>query len=209
MIVPDRINVVLKDKNDNIEDFAKDFQSEFPSSDYQIIYKDDITKRMQIRVPEAERVEMKDKIRKKLTNYNLLIWDETIFQSSSFNDPGLKDNNINYYFKNIQMFDAWKKTTGKKEIIIAVIDDGFDLKHKELSQNIVKPWNVVNQNDKVYGNSNLDHGTHVAGLAIAQSDNNFGVCGIAPDCSFMPIQIGSGQEGRFLALQSLMAFYTL
>jgi subtilisin family serine protease len=197
MIVPDRINVVLKDKNDNIEDFAKDFQSEFPSSDYQIIYKDDITRRIQIKVPEEERVEIKDKIREKLTNYNLLIWDETIFQSSSFNDPGLKDNNINYYFKNIQMFDAWKKTTGKNEIIIAVIDDGFDLKHEELDQNIVKPWNVVNQNDKVYANSNLNHGTHVAGLAISKRDNNFGACGIAPDCSFMPIQIGSGQEGGF------------
>ena len=50
----------------------------------------------------------------------MLIWDETIFQSSSFNDPGLKDNNINYYFKNINMFDAWKKTTGNENIIIAI-----------------------------------------------------------------------------------------
>ena len=189
MVVPDRVNVVVKDRNVNLEDFAKDFKSEFPDSEYQIIYKDDNTKRMQIRVPEKERVTIKDEIKNKLTNYDLLIWDETLFQGGSFNDPDLKDKNKNYYFENINMFDAWKITTGKKDIIIAVIDDGFDLNHDELNDNIVAPYNVLYQNDKVYANNDLNHGTHVAGLAIAEKNNGKGVCGIAPDCSFMPIQI--------------------
>ena len=36
------------------------------------------------------------------------------------------------------MNKAWEITTGKKDIVIAVIDDGFDLNHEELNKNIVK-----------------------------------------------------------------------
>lgn len=196
MIISDRVNVYLKNSDDKIEDFAKKFKEKFPSSDYQIIYKDDKLRRIQIRVPETERVTIKDEIKEKLPNYKLLIWDETIFQGGSFNDPDLKNNTRNYYFRNINMFDAWKITTGKKDIIIAVIDDGFDLNHDELNDNIVSPYNVLYQNNKVYANSELAHGTHVAGLAISEKNNAKGVCGIAPDCSFMPIQM-SNKGGLF------------
>jgi hypothetical protein len=197
MIAPDRINLYLKNPNDKIEDFAIQFKEEFPTSDYQIIYRDDKMRRIQIRVPESERKEIRKKIKNDLNN-NVLIWDETIFQGSTFNDPGLKNNNINYYFKNIKMFNAWKRTTGNKDITIAIIDDGFDLNHDELNDNIVKPYNVIHQNNKVYANSNLDHGTHVAGIAISKKNNKKGVCGIAPDCSFMPIQIGNeNYDGKF------------
>jgi subtilisin family serine protease len=196
MIVPDRINIYLKNKNDKIEEFAIQFKEEFPSSDYQIIYRDDKIRRIQIKVPESEREGIKKKIKNNL-NSNVLIWDETIFQGSGFrfNDPDLKNTDRNYYFKNINMSDSWKITTGDKDIIIAVIDDGFDLNHDELNDNIVKPYNVLYQNDKVYANSELNHGTHVAGLAISEKNNGKGVCGIAPDCSFMPIQIANTGGG--------------
>ena len=196
MVVPDRINIYLKNKKDKIEDFAIKFKEEFPSSTYQIIYRDDKLRRVQIKVPETERESIKKKIKNNL-NKNVLIWDETIFQGGgfSFNDPDLTDKNRNYYFENINMSDAWKITTGKKDVIIAVIDDGFDLNHDELNDNIVKPYNVIYKNDKVYANSDLDHGTHVAGLAISEKNNGQGVCGIAPDCSFMPIQATNSPDG--------------
>ena len=38
-----------------------------------------------------------------------------------------------------------------------IIDDGFDLSHDELNDNIVSPWNVINKNNKVYGIDNLDN----------------------------------------------------
>lgn len=197
MIVPDRINLYLKNPNDKIEDFAIKFKEKYPLNEYQIIYRDEKMRRIQIRVPETEREKIRNDIKNNLNN-NVLIWDETIFQGGRFNDPRLKDENINYYFKNINMFDAWKKTTGNKDIIIAIIDDGFDLKHDELNDNIVKPYNVIFQNDKVYANSKLDHGSHVAGIAISEKNNGKGVCGIAPDCSFMPIQISNDKyPGKF------------
>ncbi len=196
-IAPDRINIYLKKREDKIEDFAKDFKEKYPDNKYQIIYRDNILRRVQIRIPENERIQIKQSIKENFSKYNLLIWDETIFQNGKFNDPGLSKNNINYYFKSINMNKAWEITTGKKDIVIAVIDDGFDLNHEELNKNIVKPYNVLSQNDNIYANEKLTHGTHVAGLAIAKKNNNLGVCGIAPDCSFMPIQIGHSNSEFF------------
>ena len=196
-IAADRINIYLKKREEKIEDFAKDFKEKYPDNKYQIIYRDNTLRRVQIRVPENERIQIKQSIKENFSKYNLLVWDETIFESASFNDPGLNNSNINYYFKSINMDKAWEITTGKKDIVIAVIDDGFDLNHEELNKNIVKPYNVLSQNDNVYGNEKLDHGTHVAGLAISKNNNNKGVCGIAPDCSFMPIQIGHNNSRGF------------
>ena len=198
-ISPDRINIYLKKREEKIEDFAKDFKAKYPDNKYQIIYRDNTLRRIQIRVPENERIQIKMSLKENFEKYNLLVWDETIFENASFNDPGLSNNNINYYFKSINMNKAWEITTGKNDIIIAVIDDGFDLNHEELNMNIVKPYNVLSQNNNVYANEKLDHGTHVAGLAIAAKDNNKGVCGIAPDCSFMPIQIGHNDSKGFSA----------
>lgn len=197
MIAPDRINIYLKKSEEKIEDFAKDFKEKYPDKKYQIIYIDNTLRRIQIRIPENERVLIKKSLKENFSKYNLLVWDETIFRSAKFNDPGLSNNNINYYFKSINMNKAWEITTGKKDIVIAVIDDGFDLSHEELNNNIVKPYNVLTQNDNIYANEKLDHGTHVAGLAIATKNNNKGVCGIAPDCSFMPIQIGNNNSNGF------------
>jgi subtilisin family serine protease len=90
---------------------------------------------------------------------------------------------------------AWDITTGKKEIVVAIIDDGFDLNHKDLQNNIFKPYNVLTKSKNVYGRVNIqEHGTHVSGLAIGKADNNFGIVGIAPGCSFMPVQISDGSE---------------
>ena len=44
---------------------------------------------------------------------------------------------------------AWKTTTGNKDIVLVVIDDGFDLNHPELN-NIIKPYNVLRKNDNVF-----------------------------------------------------------
>jgi len=203
MIVPDRINLYLKNSKDKIEDFAIKFKEEYPSDEYQIIYRDNKMRRIQIRVPEQEREKIKKEIKNNLNN-NALIWDETIFERSNFNDPQLSNNNINYYFKSINIFDAWKKTTGNKDIIIAVIDDGFDLNHNEINKNIVKPYNVAYKNNKVYANNDLSHGTHVAGLAISMKNNNFGACGVAPDCSFMPIQIGNDIHPGMFAMTDII-----
>ncbi len=82
--------------------------------------------------------------------------------------------------------DAWAHTLGQG-VTIAIVDDGVDLNHPDLV-NQGKPefhWNfasdTANGAHPTHGDS---HGTPVAGLAIAEGNNNLGISGMAPAARF-------------------------
>lgn len=195
-IIGNVVNVALKDKTKKFEDFVIDLKKAYPSKDYKVVYYDNETSRVQLQFPDSLQATIKNDIRNKLNKYPLLIWDEQLFRSArTFNDPIFNDNVQSWHLSAVGAPNAWDITTGKKEIIVAIIDDGFDLNHLDLKTNIVKPYNVITKSNVVYGRPNqIEHGSHVSGLAIGKADNNFGIVGIAPGCSFMPVQIGDGGE---------------
>ena len=80
-------------------------------------------------------------------------------------------------------------TRGSRSITIAVTDDGFDLSHPDLQGpgKIVAPRDLKNKDGLPTPTRNENHGTAVAGVAIAEETGD-GVVGIAPGCSLMPIQ---------------------
>jgi len=190
-IVPNRINIALKDKKKSIKKFALDLKKQYPDSSYKIIYLDSETGRLQFEFPDSLRTVIKNDIKKKMTGYDLLIWDESIFSySKTYNDPAFSNSSQSWYFAAVQAGEAWNITTGNKDVIVAVVDDGFDLNHPELRKaNVIHPYNLENKDSIVYANSQLEHGTHVSATIIGKNNNNFGSSGIAPSCSFMPIQL--------------------
>ncbi|HJZ40550.1 MAG TPA: S8 family serine peptidase [Bacteroidales bacterium] len=86
---------------------------------------------------------------------------------------------------------AWDITRGKRSIVVAVIDDGFDLSHPDFTGKgkVVFPKDYVDGDARPYPESaEWDyHGTPCAGVAIAES-NGRGVVGIAHGCAFMPVR---------------------
>lgn len=94
--------------------------------------------------------------------------------------------------------EAWDTTRGKRDVVIAFIDDGFELTHPDF-QGAEK---VVHPKDYVDGDSNPFpviehgdyHGTPCAGVAIAE-ENGEGVVGIAPGCAFMPVRFPIEKTG--------------
>jgi len=91
---------------------------------------------------------------------------------------------------NIKAERAHKFSTGEN-IIIALIDDGFDIDHPEFS----KPGKVVhsrdvssNSNDPRPKNTYNNHGTACAGVAAA---SGIKASGVAPDCNLMPVRLSS------------------
>lgn len=86
---------------------------------------------------------------------------------------------------------AWDTTRGRRDVVVAVIDDGFDLTHPDFSGD----GKVVRPKDYVDGDANPFpvsaegdyHGTPCAGVAIAE-ENGSGVVGAAPRCAFMPVR---------------------
>jgi subtilisin family serine protease len=101
--------------------------------------------------------------------------------------------------RKIQAPEAWQeqRATGFG-IKVAVLDTGLDLDHPDFD--CPGKVEVIQQNDFIGdGNGPEDgagHGTHVAGIVGACTNNNEGVVGVAPDATIMPIQVldasGSG-----------------
>ncbi len=76
-----------------------------------------------------------------------------------------------------------------QEVIVAVLDSGILLTHEDLTANLVLGKDYVIQNG--VGNDDDGHGTHVAGIAGAVTNNNLGMAGIAgtANVKLMPIKI--------------------
>jgi subtilisin family serine protease len=179
----------IKNSTNSIAKFASELKKIYPSDDYKIVYIDSVVNRLQVELPEKERLNFKVQVKAKLSHYKQLVWDEMLFDYvKTFNDPQMADNNANWYLRAININELWDQTTGKKEVVIAVIDNGFDLNHPELKGKFVKPYNVIDKSEDV-SPSKINHGTHVASTIVANGNNNQGIVGICPDCSFMPIKV--------------------
>ncbi len=85
----------------------------------------------------------------------------------------------------INVCDAWQITEGNNDIVLAVVDHGFELNHPDLSNisNYSYDTETNTSPSDVYGG----HGTACAGIAGAASDNNDGIAGVAPNCQLMSI----------------------
>ncbi|MCC7179475.1 MAG: S8 family serine peptidase [Acidobacteria bacterium] len=86
---------------------------------------------------------------------------------------------------------AWIHETGRKHVVVAVIDTGCDLDHPDLKTNILprgsEDWDFADGADKEPWDSG-SHGTHVAGTVAARR-NGEGVVGVAYGCWVMPLRV--------------------
>ena len=92
----------------------------------------------------------------------------------------------------INATEAWDVTKGSASIKIAIIDNGYDVSHPDLANQIVYQDGSVS-----YGGVGLSHGLPVAGLAAAQTDNGIGVSSIGFNSKLMlTMRAGDGILGR-------------
>jgi subtilisin family serine protease len=81
---------------------------------------------------------------------------------------------------------AWDTTQGEG-VTIAIVDTGVLPTHPDLKNNLVHGWNAYDGNtitNDVHG-----HGTAVAGVSSAITNNGIGVSGIAGASKIMPIRV--------------------
>ncbi len=108
----------------------------------------------------------------------------------------------------INLYEAWRTTTGRPDVIVSIVDGGVDPTHPDLVDNLwynvlerdgaegvdddgngkvddITGFNFIHHNGTIYPDA-VSHGTHVAGTVGARSNNGIGVCGVAGGNHLIP-----------------------
>jgi subtilisin family serine protease len=87
---------------------------------------------------------------------------------------------------------AWAITTGREDVIVAVVDSGVDMGHPDLQGRLRKDGFDFVDNDGDPGDEN-GHGTHVTGIIAATLNNAEGGAGLAPSVQVLPVRVMSAE----------------
>jgi subtilisin family serine protease len=142
-----------------------------------------------------------------------VVWAEPHYVYTTDFTPDDELYNDQWSLEAISAASAWDITKGDKKVIIAIVDTGVDWDHPDLAAHIWKnmkeiPGNGIDDDkngfvDDVNGwdfgglegnpdnnpmEDRPDHGTHVAGIAGAVSDNGVGVASIGYSVTIMPVK---------------------
>jgi thermitase len=90
--------------------------------------------------------------------------------------------------------EAWTIARGDPDVVIAIIERGFNFNHPDLRNKWVHAAKWLDPEDPRVGAYSTGHGTHVAGIAAAETNNGIGMAGVAPDCKVMPIACQAWDE---------------
>jgi len=99
-------------------------------------------------------------------------------------------------FEKLGVLEAWELTKGSSDVVIGVIDSGFDFFHPDLEL-IPGFYASGGYHQETY--VNIAHGTMVASM-IGARINGVGMVGLAPDCRILTASLGM-IEHRLLRLQ--------
>jgi subtilisin family serine protease/PKD repeat protein len=141
------------------------------------------------------------------------------------NDPAAQPEDDQFYLETIDAYRAWDISTGDSAIIVGVIDTGSDLLHEDLvdnySYNTAENENGFDDDANGYiddyigydfANQDNDptadkhtHGTRVAGVIGATTNNQKGMASIGYNTSIRPLKIFTSENntsfGSYTAIQ--------
>ncbi len=139
-----------------------------------------------------------------------------VLQWALHNSGQIVDGYVGTPGADMDALDAWSIATGSDDIVVAVVDTGCNVTHPDLAANLWTngdeiPGNGVDDD----GNGHVDdfngwdfrdddndpadisgHGSHVAGIIAARSNNQLGIAGMAWRARIMPVRfMGAFDQG--------------
>ena len=115
-----------------------------------------------------------------------------------FNDGSLFDgSDTPTHGADINWLDAYDALRDRSftATMIAILDTGIDASHPDLNEKLVPGWDFISNDSNPQ--DGFGHGTHVAGIAAAETNNGIGTAGVGftAEVKIMPIKVcdDSGQ----------------
>ncbi len=107
------------------------------------------------------------------------------------NDPYYEQGyqwNFNSGAGQAYVYIAWSITRrAGRGVTVAVLDSGIDLEHPEFRGQLTRGWDFVNDDNSP--DADHPHGTHVAGIIAANTNNREGIASIAYGAKLMPVKV--------------------
>jgi subtilisin family serine protease len=145
---------------------------------------------------------------------NLRVEKITSGYASSTNDPYQKyqwsiSNNEQRWGTesfDLKINQAWPISMGNQSIKVAFIDEGVDIVHPDLLNNLISGYDATGQGSAGAPSGDDAHGTNCAGIVAAVANNSKGVAGLAPLCKIMPVRIAySDTNGNWVTTDAWIA----
>ena len=149
-----------------------------------------------------------EEVLKKLKQFRNVEYAEPVYQYPLLYSPNDSNIGSQVALSVVKAFEAWDVTQGNESIVVAISDTGAQLDHPDLLGNLytndADPVNGLDDDGNGYiddyqgwdfaDNDNdvtdiVGHGTHVAGISSATTDNATGIAGVGFNCKFVPLKI--------------------
>ena len=130
-------------------------------------------------------------------NYLVQLDDGIVAAQVAVDDPKTGDQ---YSLDQMRVRDAWQRTTGGGNLI-AVLDTGVQSSHPDLVGRVVRGRDFVN--DDTSAADDNGHGTWVAGIIAANTNDAYGMAGISWSDKILPVKVmnreGTGTTADLIA----------
>lgn len=130
--------------------------------------------------------------------------DFTATAVAGANDPYFTGGN-QWYLSKIQVPAAWDYGTGASGVTVAIIDSGVLASHPDLAGKVLAGYDFHNADADPSDDNG--HGTAVAGLSAAASNNLLGMAGIAWANPILPAKVlGADGSGSYSAIANAITW---
>ncbi|MBD98539.1 MAG: hypothetical protein CMO34_01740 [Verrucomicrobia bacterium] len=154
-----------------------------------------------------------------LTQFDEVEYAELDYIQHLANQPNDPRNIDQWYLDAISAHQAWGINQGDTEVVIGIVDAGADMDHEDLIDNIAvneadpingidddgdgfvdnyRGWDLAN-NDNDPNKSVVNHGSNVAGIASASTNNNIGISGCGYNSRLLIVRIDNETTGQLTA----------